>query len=89
MTKLEKKLIELGYKLKIEEDCVIASKNINFIYEIVIGICDNTIQSYYVYSYSNYIRWKDTINHLQKAFDTMQKDLEILKGMLEDEDEKS
>ena len=88
MTKLEEKLIELGYKLEIEEDGVIASKSINFNADIVIGIYDNKINSYYVYSYSNHIRRQDTIDNLQQAFNEMQKDLAILKEV-KDEDEKS
>lgn len=83
MTKLEKKLIELGYKLEIEEDGVIACKDFNFNADIVIGIGDNNkIQSYYVYSYfTQHIRRQDTIDNLQEALNEMEKDLAILKEL--------
>ena len=85
MTKREKKLIELGYELEIEEDGAIASKKINVNAEVVIGLWGGKIQHYYVYSYfTQHIRKQDTINNLQQAFNEMQRDLEILKGIEDD-----
>ena len=80
MTKLEEKLIELGYELEREEDSIIACKNVNHNCDIVIGVWDSKIKYYYLYTYfTRHIRRQDTIDNLQQAFDEMQKDLEILK----------
>lgn len=84
MTKLEEKLIELGYELKrIEENTeneFIASKSVNCDGDIVMGIWENKIKCYYLYTYfCKHIFRQDTIDNLQQAFNVMQKDLEELK----------
>ena len=84
MTKLEEKLIELGYEIDREENdtendfCACKKGNNNA--DIIIGVWDNKIKSYYLYTYfTKHIRRQDTIDNLQQAFNEMQKDLEELK----------
>ena len=82
MTKLEEKLKELGYELEIEEDMVIAAKEINGNADIVIGLWDGQIKHYYVYSYlPKHISSQASIDGIQQAFDIMKRDLEKLKNV--------
>lgn len=84
MTKLEEKFIELGYKIERDEeyteDCFIACKDCNAYADIVIGVSENKIYHYYVYTYLiQHIRRQDQIDYLQQAYNEMQKDLAVLK----------
>ena len=79
MTKLEQKLIELGYKETYyykdkHKDMYKYSygNEINFI------VYKNRIERSYIAS-STFVN-QDNINDLQQAFNELQKDLEILKG---------
>lgn len=86
MTKLEEKLIKLGYEIERDEeyteDCFIACKDCNAHADIVIGVSENKIYHYYVYTYLiQHIRRQDQIDNLQLAFNEMQKDLEVLKSV--------
>ena len=74
MTKLEKKLIELGYE---QDSKYMYSKNLDRCY-ILITIYGNLVVNYGLSS-TDFFRDNDDINNLQQAFDIMQKDLEELK----------
>lgn len=75
MTKLEKKLIELGY-----EKSNIPRIYIKRIYgnNIQITICGNTILKPKIQT-NNIIEYQEEIDNLQQAFNQLQKDLEVLK----------
>ena len=84
MTKLEEKLIELGYEFYCP----------NYYAKLY---CDQTIyielrykqyiQDYYVEAHYWNFKFKKQIDNLQQAFNELQKDLEILKECEEDEKE--
>ena len=77
MTKLEEKLVELGYKPYYR--C----------YEKIVGKISIFVEPFdelftkihkmYVYDDTQYIKRQEQIDNLQQAFNEMQKDLEILK----------
>lgn len=75
MTKLEEKLIELGYE-KISK--FMYSKDFDKCY-ILITICENIIVNYGVSS-TDFIRDNEDIDNLQQAFDIMQQDLEVFEN---------
>jgi vacuolar-type H+-ATPase subunit C/Vma6 len=75
MTKLEQKLIELGYVETLWEKGKWNSKNLN----IVIFTNEEVTKIEYYYVWANQIRTQNTIDYIQVSFDKMQKDLEILK----------
>lgn len=77
MTKLEKKLKELGYE---ERDYIhkIFFKDL-FPYLIFIKLEINKISNYAINSYYFSINSQQDINDLQQAFNIMQKDLEELR----------
>lgn len=78
MTKLEEKLIELGYKLIFSnvrwfKDC--DSSNSIF---IITDNCHENIKEYHIYVY-DLIETQQDIDNIQQAYNEMQKDLEVLK----------
>lgn len=77
MTKLEEKLIELGY-LKDAYNSKVYYKDCYGLHGININI-KNEIKGKVWSVYEGYTS-QIQIDNLQKAFDEMQKDLEILKG---------
>lgn len=80
MTKLEEKLIELGY-----ERSHIPRIYIKRIYcnNIQMNIWGNTIMKPKIQT-NNIVESQQDIHNLQQAFNEMQKDLEILKGVEND-----
>ena len=83
MTKLEEKLFELDYeKSKNPRDYFKRLKGRLIIY---IYIFQNNELSAGVYQEDSLVIEQNQINRLQQAFDEMQRDLEILKGVLEDD----
>ena len=81
MTKLEEKLIELGY----EECAWEKGKWDNKTYAITLFTNEEVskIEDYYVWG--NQIRFQTSIDFIQASFNEMQEDLEILKGVLNDD----
>ena len=89
MSKLEEKLEELEYFKRCITYCDFDFDSKPYIYfekhycynlTICIVLYDNEIDDYYLeHDYDKRIYKRQTINNLQKAFDIMQKDLEILK----------
>lgn len=78
MSRLEEKLIELGYKHYAGKMYIkFQHKYSN---ELVIEISQDKIINFYVYSYDSYIK-QEQIDNLQQAFNEMQKDLEELKNV--------
>ena len=77
MTKLEQKLIELGYKQY--HDYYIKRINGYDIWVEPYNSPFNKIHKMYVYNHNNYIKGQEQIDNLQQAFNEMQKDLGILK----------
>ena len=75
MTKLEEKLIELGYEKKLWEQGKWESK----FWNIVIFTNEENTKIEYYYAWSNQIRTQKNIDYIQVSFNEMQKDLEILK----------
>ena len=85
MTKLEEKLIELGYKRRIDipygyYKYAFRDGKGNFIL-IHIEILDNRIIYYSVQNITTLFRKQSEINNLQQAFNEMQKDLEVLRNV--------
>ena len=84
MTKLEEKLIELGYKpyeyfMLIHSFIKIYNDKWNVIIET--GMDKTHVIECYVDLDGTAIYTQQDIDNLQQAFDEMQKDLEILKGV--------
>lgn len=80
MTKIEEKLIELGY------ENVYASvylKRLNSIYSISFDVY-SSVYFYSLYRENKSFKTQKDIDNLQQAFNEMQKDLEILKGVKND-----
>ena len=90
MTKLEEKLIELGYELTIIE--YMNNKQLCKTYEKPFKHCYIVVWTYTQYEYlrkpyhlfikynhNNYIKEQEQLDTLQQAFNEMQKDLEELK----------
>ena len=85
MTKLEQKLIELGYEIYLKEFNTVsklAYKTINK-YDIKLRL-NKEITKIYAFGVVDectelYINSQEQIDNLQQAFNIMQKDLEILK----------
>ena len=80
MTKLEEKLLELGYKkvAKFNGIIKIYEKYENFTHFIV-KLEENNIYDYYIYEEAFVVRNQRAIDLLQQAFDIMKKDLEELR----------
>ena len=83
MSKLEEKLIELGYEKRIDipyayYKYAFRDGKGNFIW-IHIEILDNRIIYYSVQNVTTFFRKQQEIDNLQQAFNEMQKDLEMLK----------
>ena len=76
MTKLEEKLIELGYN-NVYFNCY-KKKYLRFIF-ITIELKNDKIWFYSVADLNNCFITQQDIDNLQQAFDVMQKDLEELK----------
>ena len=74
MTKLEEKLIELGYKECIWEK----GKWENNTYAIILFTNEEMTKIEYYYVWSSQIRFQTSIDFIQASFDQMQKDLEVL-----------
>lgn len=75
MTKLEEKLIELGY-----EECLWEKgKWDNKKYNIVIFTNEEITKIEDYYAFSNQIRKQTTIDFTQASFNEMQRDLEVLR----------
>lgn len=77
MTKLEQKLIELGYEYFNKS----YAKNINDFYIFVDPYDEkfSKIHKMYVYDHIVFIKQQEQLDNLQQAFNVMQRDLEILK----------
>lgn len=88
MTKLEQKLIGLGYKKQPiythNQRVILYFKN-SFNYDMAIyyDCKSNKIIDEGVFTDAKIIRTQQHINNLQQAFNEMQKDLEILKEVFE------
>ena len=79
MTKLEKKLIELGY-LYIKHNDYFKKKYSRFIYiSIELDKDKLKVNDYGVDYKTDYFKKQEQLDNLQQAFDIMQKDLEELK----------
>lgn len=81
MTKLNKKLLELGYKfdkLMSCKDFQVYTKWVNG-HEIMIHIESDSITYNYVCVPATGIESQEQINNIQQAFNQLQKDLEVLK----------
>lgn len=79
MTKLEQKLIELGYK---EIECIncFGKKHSRFISIFIELNKDKSKVNDYDVEYTTYrFKKQDQIDNLQQAFNELQRDLEILK----------
>ena len=80
MTKLEEKLIQLGYKKWLSgNDGVQYYLKLTNEVEIEIHIENNKIVNYYVFQRRNIFK-QELIDDLQQAFNQLQKDLEVLKS---------
>ena len=75
MTKLEQKLLELGYEECLWEKGKWESKTWN----ISIFTNEQVTKIEYYYVWANQIRTQNTIDYIQVSFDEMQRDLEELK----------
>ena len=76
MTKLEEKLIDLGY----EYESMTYYSKIFGDHKIYIDLfCKRKIEDYFLQSHILNFRKQEQINNLQQAFNEMQKDLEVLK----------
>ena len=87
MTKLEEKLIELGFHYCFDnaEGYLYSKKhNKKYIFNVLISYTKKHIENYDVTNLYDFHSQKD-IDNLQQAFNEMQRDLEILKGVFEDE----
>ena len=85
MGKIEEKLIELGYEydgydyskiLKIK----LQNLNYHLSFTLRIKVMDNVVIDYYGHSQSRCFK-EDISNAYKQAFNEMQKDIEILKGV--------
>ena len=76
MTKLEEKLIELGYN-QVYRDCY-KKKCFRFIF-ITLELDNDRIWCKSVSDLDNFFTKQQDIDNLQQAFNEMQKDLEVLK----------
>lgn len=86
MSKLEEKLIELGYRYSFDNDegyLYIKTYNKKYIFNVLISYSNKRIENYDVANVYDFHSQQD-IDNLQQAFDEMQKDLEILKGVEDD-----
>lgn len=88
MTKLEEKLIELGYVKKqtlyLEDDTIPYiefKKGYCYHVTICIELYDNKVDTYGIYEDYDFFTKQQAIDNLQKAFNIMQKDLAILKEL--------
>ena len=83
MTKLEEKLIELGYKMSYDyEEHINAIKfDLDFDCDLVIKIKDNQIIDWYVYSLTRHFKTDTQLVNLQWALEDLQNDLEVLKEL--------
>lgn len=86
MTKLEEKLIELGYEKTTttyicDDDIPIIKFEKKYCYKatILIILYDNKIEDCFVETIYQRFMKQEQINNLQQAFDEMQRDLEELK----------
>ena len=83
MTKLEEKLIELGYEIYHKDNYSIIWNKDYLVYELKIQIINDKIFQSYIKS-MNYLFFTQThIDNLQQAFNEMQKDLEVLRQCYE------
>ena len=79
MTKLEQKLIELGYKTAVDTNNVILGiKQVNKS-DLVIKISSKNKIEKYIWSYTRYFETQKDIDNLQQAFNQLQNDLKELK----------
>jgi hypothetical protein len=83
MTKLEQKLLELGYAVAIYDystECTTFMKSFNLYFEIHLLVNNyNEVVDYYVYINDRVVRTQSHINEEQQAFNQLQSDLEVLK----------
>lgn len=83
MTKLEEKLEKLGYRYSFDNSegyLYIKTHNKKYIFNVLLSYSKRRIENYDVANVYDFHSQKD-IDNLQQAFDEMQKDLEILKGI--------
>lgn len=83
MTKLEEKLIELGYeeqpKYNSKQIIILYLKDMFYGLAIYYNSVTNKIVDNLVLTNGKCVRTQKDIDYLQQAFNTMQKDLEVLK----------
>ena len=79
MTKLEEKLIELGYKYF--DKCYVKVVNSVWIFVEPWDEKFSKIHKMFVYDNIQYIKKQDHLDMLQQAFNEMQRDLEELKNV--------
>ena len=79
MTKLEEKLLELGYEY-INHNHYYKKRFTKFVYSFIDLNSTNTrINDYGVETPNNVYRKQEQLDNLQQAFNQLQKDLEVLK----------
>ena len=80
MTKLEEKLIQLGYEVENDDEIgSIYTKKMNLFETLVITVIKNYNPTGYVWTETRAYCKQEYINNLQQAFNQLQKDLEVLK----------
>lgn len=80
MTKLEQKLLQLGYELDYEDEIgTIYTKKMSFFEKLVITIIKNYNPTGYVWTETRAYCKQDYIDNLQQAFNQLQNDLKELK----------
>lgn len=84
MTKLEKKLEELGYERTFGSSRWCKEYDGNKTIFINTDEYHKKIEDYYIHFYS-FIECQNDLDNLQQAFNVMKKDLELLKEVLEDD----
>ena len=83
MSKLEEKLIELGYRYYYDNSegyLYIKTHNKKYLFNVLLSYSKRRIETYEVSSVYDFHSQQD-IDNLQQAFNEFQKDLEILKGV--------
>ena len=81
MTKLEEKLIELGYEYQLDLECY--KKQLSRFIHIFIEVVENKINDFGIYYNATYIRKQYQLDNIQQAYNEMQKDLEVLRQCYE------
>lgn len=85
MTKLEQKLIELGYDVSQDTNGVFTAAKIDFSdgNELVIKIYEDKIIDYYIFSLTRRFQRKKQLDNLQNTFNQLQSDLTVIEFLLD------